>query len=171
MSLTEDWKEKKLKSGFYYIKDFSSSPVIDYFNVLGNSSFWSTYENVEVEEILDKVPSYSDLKKLKEENDFLDEKCKEFLQNESELVVENVRMKNQIAEVSQKVEDLRQNLTSNKGDLEQLQKENEALMEKLDIAVEALENINFMTQNNNPLCIPVIKNQTKLVLEKIEEIN
>lgn len=61
--LTEQLKNGTLKEGYYYIENKSQSIKfieIDYYNVWGDTRYWSGCDDEDIEEVLAKVPTYEE---------------------------------------------------------------------------------------------------------------
>lgn len=63
--LTEQWRNGTLKEGYYYIENKSQSikfVEIDYYNVFGDTRYWSGCDDEDIEEVLAPVPTYEEWK-------------------------------------------------------------------------------------------------------------
>lgn len=74
MTLTEQLKKGKLKSGYYYIvtKHIEFPNRIDFYN--SSAAAWSYHSNIFIEEVLAPVPSYEELQELSNKYDSLQER-------------------------------------------------------------------------------------------------
>ena len=100
-SLTEKWKNRELEKGWYYIKVYGKVEVarLSKYNQFYNLPVSSGYvANKDIIEVLAPVPSYEDWRKLKEENDKLDEMCHRLSMEETDRTFECFKLKELLKE-------------------------------------------------------------------------
>lgn len=59
--LTKEWKDGKLKQGYYYIK-IADAVFIDFFNAITRK--FQRYKEEYIDEVITQVPSYEKLQEL-----------------------------------------------------------------------------------------------------------
>lgn len=66
-SFTEKFKNGTLEEGYYYVLNKGNSIKfygIDYYNVMGETKYWSGAENEDIEEVIANVPTFDEMKLL-----------------------------------------------------------------------------------------------------------
>ena len=108
--LTEQWKNGTLKEGYYYIKNKSQSIKfieVDYYNVWGDTRYWSGCDDEDIEEVLATVPTYEEWEELQEANDGLSKRMFKSLMNRFvKADEEREKLEEQLKEAEKKLYDV-----------------------------------------------------------------
>lgn len=91
MSLTDDYMQDKLKSGYYYVKN-KACVEIDYYCDDYEYSFFLQNDKEFVEEVLAQVPNYEEYNKVKKEADYLNDECHRLSLENTDLVFDCMRL-------------------------------------------------------------------------------
>lgn len=81
-SFTEKFKNGTLEEGYYYVLNKGNSIKfygIDYYNVMGETKYWSGAENEDIEEVIANVPTFDEMRMLALKVDVLCDKLAEFV--------------------------------------------------------------------------------------------
>lgn len=97
-SLTEQWKDETLKSGFYWLKvDVGGGEYIDIVEYDEDDKDFVRYYDDCIKEVLAPVPSYEECKQLTD----MDEELKSLACKNDTLAMENGKLQEQISEANE----------------------------------------------------------------------
>lgn len=98
MSLKDLWKAGKLENErrYYCRLKYCGNTIVTYKGEYLMHDRFDAIKRDDELEILDIVPSYEELQKIKSENDFMDAECKRLSQEDTDHIFDCIKLKNEV---------------------------------------------------------------------------